>query len=92
MDPDVAVLKQRADDQDRRMARVEDKLDGLKDTLIDIKVALARLPSELDAKFAALPTKRDLEGWKVQWLAIGVAMFAIIVGGIIGGLEWIKLH
>lgn len=43
-----------------------------------------------------LPTKRDLDSWKLQWLAIGLASAiggaAIIVGGIIGGLDWIKVH
>jgi len=30
--------------------------------------------------------------WKIQWLVIALAAFAVIVGGIIGGLDWIKLH
>jgi len=30
--------------------------------------------------------------WKIQWTIISLAAVAIIVGGIIGGLDWIKSH
>jgi hypothetical protein len=41
-------------------------------------------------KLAELPTKADLWSWKLQWTALGVALVAIVIGGIIGGLDWIK--
>ena len=46
MDPDVAVLKQRADEHDRRMGRVEDKIDRLQDGINDIKLSLGKLPTK----------------------------------------------
>ena len=39
-----------------------------------------------------LPTKNDLWAWKVQWVGIMLVIFALIVGSIIGGLDWIKTH
>ena len=37
-----------------------------------------------------LPTKGDLTTFRWQWIATAVAAIALIVGGIIGGLGWIK--
>lgn len=37
-----------------------------------------------------LPTKSDLTTFRWQWVATSVAAIALIVGGIIGGLSWIK--
>jgi outer membrane murein-binding lipoprotein Lpp len=48
--------------------------------------------SELATKVETLPTKDDLWSWKIQWLAIALAAVAFIVGGIVGGLDWIKTH
>lgn len=37
-----------------------------------------------------LPTRRDLAAWKLQWTGLAFAAVAIVIGGIIGGLAWIK--
>lgn len=41
------------------------------------------------AKLNDLPTKGDLEAWRWQWLATGLAIIALTVGGITGGLALI---
>jgi hypothetical protein len=48
------------------------------------------LLKEIAGTIGALPTRSDLREWKWQWSAIAVGAIAIIVGGIIGGLSWIK--
>lgn len=40
-------------------------------------------------KLGTLSTKADVIAWKWQWIAGSVALFAIIVGSIIGGLGWL---
>lgn len=37
-----------------------------------------------------MPKKADLDTWKWQWLAASVAIFAVVVGSIIGGLSILK--
>lgn len=46
--------------------------------------------SSMDRKLDALPTKKDLESWRWQWLATGIAIVALTVGGITGGLSLIQ--
>lgn len=72
MDPDVAVLKYRAEQTDARFEKIDQKLD------------------KLIERMAELPTRRDLWAWKWQWTALAVGTIAVVVGGIIGGLSWIK--
>ena len=45
---------------------------------------------KLIERTADLPTKRDLWAWKWQCTARSVGTMAFVVGGIIGGLSWIK--
>src|SRR5690606_8016955 len=42
---DIAVLKHRADEADRRAERVESKIDRIGDVLTDIRVELAKRPT-----------------------------------------------
>ena len=65
-----------------RLVRLEIHFQYIRTDLDEIKAALKVLPS--------MPTRADLWSWKIQWTAICVASIAIIVGGIIGGLAWIK--
>jgi len=53
---------------------------------------MAKALAELASVVKELPTKNDLWAWKMQWLAIALVGFATIVGGIIGGLDWLKTH
>jgi hypothetical protein len=39
-----------------------------------------------------LPTKSDLKNYNLQYAAISFAFLVLVVGGIIGGLDWIKGH
>lgn len=79
METEIALLKQRADQTDKRLESMDGKLDGLVKSIGDLSVAVAKLP-----------TKDTLASW-TQQMAIGaLAVAALIVGGIIGGLSWIK--
>jgi hypothetical protein len=87
---------------DARVTALEIHMEYVRSDLAELKAgqkemakALAELSQELSAvNFAlkALPTKNDLWAWKMQWLAIAPVGFATIVGGIIGGLDWLKTH
>jgi len=82
-------------DMDARVTRLETHMEYVRADLSELKAgqrettkALAELAVQVDK----LPTKADLWAWKLQWLAIALVGFATIVGGIIGGLGWIKGH
>ena len=65
-----------------RLSRLETHLDHLRRDLTEIRSSLDVLPS--------LATRRDLETWRGQWLAIGIGIVALVVGGIVGGLALIN--
>lgn len=78
---------------DERVTRLEVEFQYVRRDLDDVKGALGTIL----AKLSSMPTKddlarlsQDLWQWRVQWTAISVAAVALIVGGIIGGLAWIK--
>jgi hypothetical protein len=50
--------------------------------LAEIRDSLKLLPQ--------LATKKDLDTWRWQWIATGVAIVALVVGGITGGLALIN--
>jgi hypothetical protein len=80
---------------DERVARLETHMDYLRADLSEIKVSLREIAhgqKALSMEVQRLPTRDDLWAWKLQWLAIALVGFATIVGGIIGGLSWIKAH
>jgi outer membrane murein-binding lipoprotein Lpp len=87
---------------DARVSQLETHMDYMRESVSDIRASqrdatkaiseLASKLSELATKVETLPTKDDLWSWKVQWLAIALAAVAFIVGGIFGGLDWIKTH
>jgi hypothetical protein len=68
------------------LAQIKDGQRDMTRTLAETSKALG----DLFSKVEKLPTKDDLWSWKVQWLAIALGTVAFIVGGIIGGLDWIK--
>lgn len=70
------------DGMETRVTRLEEQMSGVRDDLRDIKASLALLPT--------LASKADISAWKIQWTAIFVAAFAVIVGSIIGGLGWLE--
>jgi hypothetical protein len=67
-----------------RITRLEEQMVGVRESLVDIKESLKVLPT--------LASKSDISAWKLQWTALLVATFAIIVGSIIGGLGWLETH
>ncbi|MXN63606.1 hypothetical protein GR183_01710 [Stappia sp. GBMRC 2046] len=69
-----------------RISRLETHFEYIRKDLDDIKSD----QREVLQRVRDLPSKGDLWAWKLQWTAIAVAAIAIIVGGIIGGLSWIK--
>jgi len=50
------------------------------------------LEIRLTAQIKELPSKADLRSWNLQLLVAGLTILLLIVGGIIGGLDWIKGH
>jgi len=77
------------------MEYVRTDLADIKSTLKDTSKALTSLTMAVDAvnhRLDDLPTKQDLASWQVQWIIIALAIAAMIVAGIIGGLDWIKTH
>lgn len=79
METRIALLEHRAAEADKRSERIENKIDAITGTLADIRVALV-----------ALPTKRDLTSNTWQIAGVAMVVVGLIVGGIIGGLGWIK--
>jgi hypothetical protein len=55
----------------------------------DLELISGKLDTVLD-RTNDLPTRSDLTTFRWQWVATAVAAIALIVGGIIGGLGWIK--
>ncbi len=78
-----------------RIARLETHMQYMQRDIGDIKESqkkTAEAVASILGKVDSLPSKNDLWQWKVQWTAIAIGAVALIVGGIIGGLDWIKLH
>lgn len=75
------------DPMETRVTRLEVNMDHVCNDMTEMKADLKTLVSAL----TTLPTKDDLWAWKWQWTALMFAAVAIIIGGIIGGLSWIKL-
>lgn len=76
------------DGMDSRVARLEVLVDVAREDLRDIKGDLRTVLTRLND----MPLKADLATWRWQWLGTGVALFAIIVGTILGGLAWLDPH
>ena len=68
-----------------RVSRLEVLVDVTRDDLRDIKGDLRTVIDRLND----LPTKSDLNTWRWQWVATAVAIIALTVGGITGGLSLI---
>ena len=71
---------------EERVTRLEVQMETVQRDLGEIKTDLR---STLEI-VRSLPTKGDLSTFRWQWVATAVAAIALIVGGIIGGLGWIK--
>lgn len=65
-----------------RVSALETHMVYVRKDLDEIKESLKVLPT--------LATKADITYWKIQWTALLVAVFAILVSSIIGGLGWLE--
>jgi hypothetical protein len=65
-----------------RLVRLETHFEYIQRDLAEIKTSLARLND--------LPTKSDLNSWRWQWIATAIAIIALTVGGVVGGLTLIN--
>lgn len=70
---------------EERVAKLETHFEYVRKDLDEIKAD----QKTIIAALTALPTKKDLDSWRWQWLATGVAILALTVGGITGGLALI---
>jgi hypothetical protein len=80
---------------DARVTRLETHMEYVRSDLSELKAGqkeTTKALSSLASSLEKLPTKNDLWAWKLTWLTIALVGFATIVGGIIGGLDWIKTH
>mgnify|MGYP000281504653 CR=1 FL=1 len=73
------------DRMDQRVTRLETHFEYVRKDLDEIKADQKTIISAL----STLPTKRDLAGYWVASITVGLAILAITVGGIIGGLAWL---
>lgn len=69
-----------------RIVRLETQFSYFSRDQDEIRESLKALLSKIEQ----LPTRNDLWQWKMTWSALMLAVVAIIVGSIIGGLSWLK--
>ena len=72
-------------DMESRISKVEAYVEVAREDLREIRGDM----KAVIAKLGTIPTKSDLDTWKWQWLLASVAIFAVIIGSIIGGLAWL---
>ena len=73
---------------DARVAKLEAHTEHMQADLGEIKTLLGNLGSQ----FRHLPTKQDLTNNVLAMVAIGLTVFVLAVGSIIGGLDFIQHH
>lgn len=72
-----------------RVARLETHFEYIQRDVSEMRLMQRQVLEKLE-QLNDLPTKTDLWSWKIQYTALAVAVIAIVVGGIIGGLAWIQ--
>ena len=75
-----------SDPMETRVTRLEIKLENVDRALTSIDGKL----DKVNERLMLLPTKSEIGAWKVQWTALALAVVAVVIGGIIGGLAWIQ--
>ena len=68
-----------------RVTKLETHMEYMRRDLDSIRLTQDKI---LD-KIGTLPTRTDLNTWRWQWIAAGLAIVALTVGGITGGLALI---
>jgi len=69
-----------------RVTRLEVQMENVDRTMRSIDGKLDTVNNRL----SQLPTRGDLGSWRLQWTALALAVVAVVIGGIIGGLAWIQ--
>jgi hypothetical protein len=69
-----------------RVSALETHVEYVRRDLDEIKADLKDVKSTL----TQLPTRQDLNAWKLQWTGLGIGVVALIVTGVIGGLGWLQ--
>ncbi len=73
---------------DGRVSKLEAYVDETRQDMREIRGDL----KAIIGKLGSIATKADLDTWKWQWLLGSVALFAIVIGAILGGLAWLDPH
>jgi hypothetical protein len=68
-----------------RVTRLETHFEYVRRDLDDIKSSL----KTMNERLTDLPTKADLATFKWQWIALAMALAALVVGAVVGALSWI---
>ena len=68
---------------------MEGRVSKLEAYMAESRADSREIRNDLKAILATMATKRDVATWKWQWIAVSVALFAVIVGSIIGGLGFL---
>lgn len=71
----------RLDQAEKRAEKADERMGRIEDKIDDLKLILVKVP-----------TKGDLLTYTLASAAIGLTILALVVGGIIGGLDWVKVH
>lgn len=80
---------------------ISEKLDGVAGAVASARAETAETIFKISERFSdaqvliikqisELPSRRDLQTYSLTAAGIGLAVIAIVIGGIIGGLSWIK--
>lgn len=83
IDPEIAVLKYRADHSDQRIDRVDAKLDSIAAVLSDVRTAIAALPTRDQMKSQAMWTMGTVVG---AMLAL-IGLFLAATGSMMGAFQ-----
>jgi hypothetical protein len=70
---------------EERVTRLETHMEYVRRDLGEIRGVLSTVATKLDD----LPTKRDLETWRWQWVGIALFVVTLSIGGIAAGLSLI---
>jgi chromosome segregation ATPase len=95
MDARIAQLETHIDYMRENMAEFRNEMREFRGELKEFHKAQQETNKsimELKADMQKLPTRDELWSFKIQWLAIILVGCVAIIAGIIGGLDWIKVH
>jgi predicted membrane-bound dolichyl-phosphate-mannose-protein mannosyltransferase len=99
MDARVSVLETHMEYVRADLAEIKAEQKVTSAAIASLAAATEKLSAKVDAtevrlsaQMATLPTRSDLRNYYTQSLAIGFAFLVLVVGGIVGGLDWIKVH